>query len=104
MMTDGMDVGTGQIDATMNDPFAIEKPNRRRDRLRVERKFQDVARLDQFRTAGACQQISSGIGRMAHADMAEAIEHALMSKNAICKSKFVACFVETLHRMPPGGM
>jgi hypothetical protein len=39
---------------------------------------------------------------MAHADMAEAIEHALMRKDAICKSKFVACFVESLHRMPLG--
>jgi hypothetical protein len=33
---------------------------------------------------------------MAHADMAEAIEHALMRKDAICKGKFVACLVESL--------
>src|SRR5262249_919707 len=102
MMTDGMHVGTRLIDAAMNDALAIEKPGRRHDRLRVEREFQDVTRLDQFRAAGARQQISPGIGRMAHADMAEAIEHALMCKDAICKGKFVACFVESRHQIPPG--
>ena len=76
------------IDAAVNDALGVEMHFRRLHRLGIERVFQDVARLDQRRRARARQQIALGIGRVAHADMAEGVEHAFVGENAVGEREF----------------
>src|SRR5262249_56624060 len=46
--------------------------------------------------ARARQQVAAGIGRMADADMAEGVEHALMAENAVGDGKLVTRFGECI--------
>jgi hypothetical protein len=83
----------------MDHAFPIGQIAGRREQLGIERKFQDVGRLDQLRAARARKQIAAGIGRMADADMTEAVEHALMGDNAVGQRQLIAGFVEGIrHR------
>ena len=90
MVADRHDVRPRLIDAAVDHALGVELHRRRRDRLGIERELQNVGRLDQARRARAREQIATGIGRMAHADMAERIEHAFVRQYAVGKRDLVA--------------
>ena len=69
---------------------------RRLHRLGIEREFEHVGGLDQLRRARARQQKPAGIVRMAQADMAEGVEHALVGEHAACKRDLVAGSCEAI--------
>jgi hypothetical protein len=78
MMNHRHHVGPRLIDAAMNDTLGKELLGRRLHRLRIERELEHVGGLHQLRRARARQQIAIGITRMAQADMAEGVQHALV--------------------------
>src|SRR5262249_9407309 len=94
MMAHGVYIGPRLVDLAVNDALAIRKNIAGRHLFGIERELQDVAGLDQLRTARARQQVVVGVGRMPHADMAESVEHALVGDDAIGKRKGVAGFIE----------
>jgi hypothetical protein len=69
---------------------SVELDPGRRDRLGIEREFQNIGRLDDSRRAGAGEQIAAWIVWMAQAYMAERIEHAFVRQDAIGKSDLIA--------------
>src|SRR5208283_2136071 len=89
MMADRHDVLARLIDAAVDDALGVEMHLGRLHRARIERVLQNVVWLDQQRRARARQQIASGIGRMAHADVAEGVEHAFVGEDAIGERKLL---------------
>ena len=77
----------------MDHPLRIEPRGRRNDRFGIEIELQDVVRLDQLRPARARQQVAAGVIRMAHADVAEGIEHALVGQHAVGERELVTHFI-----------
>ena len=94
MVADRVDVGPRLVDAAMDHALAIKRHALCRDRLGVERELEDVRGLDQLGAARTGEQIAAGIGRMAHADMAESIQHAFMRDDAVGERQLVAGFGE----------
>src|ERR1700694_4885668 len=95
-MADRVDVGPRLIDAAMDDALAVERHARRRYRLGVERELVDVRGLDQLRAARAGEEIAARIAGVAHADMAEAVEHAFVGDDAIGEGELIAGLVERI--------
>ena len=89
VMADRPDVAARLIDTAVNDAFGIEVHFGRPHRFGIERVFQDIVRLDQKRRARARQEIAAGIGRMAHADVAESVEHAFMGEDTVRERQFL---------------
>ena len=92
----GVDVGARLVDLAVDHAFAVRQEIARREQLGVEREFEDVGRLDQLRAARARQEIATGIARVAHADMAEAVEHALMGDDTVGERERIASVVERM--------
>ncbi len=82
-------VGPRLINAAVNDPLGIELHFGQAQRLGIERVFQDIVGLDQQRRTRPGQQVAAGIARMAHADMAEGVEHALVSEDTVGERQFL---------------
>ena len=82
-MADRHDVRPRLVDAAVDHALGIEPNRGRGDRLGVEGELQDVAGLNQRRRARAREQVAAGIGGMAHAHMAEGIDHALVRHHAV---------------------
>jgi hypothetical protein len=93
-MADRVDVGPCLVDAAVDDALAVEGHIGRRDRLGIEREFQNVGRLDQLGAARAGEQVAPAVARVAHADVAEAVEHAFVRDDAVGERKLVAGFGE----------
>ena len=72
----------------MDDALRVKLDGRRRDRLRVEGKFENIIRLDQSWRAGAREEIAARIGRVAQAYMPERIEHAFVGQYTIGQGDF----------------
>ena len=89
VMANRHDIAARLIDAAMNDALGVKMRVRRLHRRGIERVLQNVVGLDQGRRARARQQIAPRIARMAHADMAEGVEHALMGKDAVGERQFL---------------
>ena len=94
VMADGVHVRPRLVNAAVDHPFAVHLALGRRHRFGIEGEFEQVRRLDQFGTARPRQEIAPRIVGMAHADVAETVEHALMGDNAISKRKLIAQVVE----------
>ena len=82
-MYDRLDVGMGLIDFAVDEALHIERSSPRLDRVAVEIELQDVVGRDQARSHAARQQKAPRVGLVPHADMAEAIDHALVGENAV---------------------
>ena len=89
-MTHGVDVRPRFEDLAMDDAFRIHGQRRRLHRLGIEVEFVEIARLDQLRRARARQEVPVWIFGMAHADMAERVEHAFMRDHAVGNRELVA--------------
>ena len=87
-MANRRDVAARLIDAAMDHPLGIKPHPGALHRLGIELVFEDVVGLDQKRRARARQEIAVRIGRMAHADMAEGIDHAFIGQDAVGKAEF----------------
>ena len=79
----GIHVGARLEDLAMDHALGIRTRHRRHDRVGVEVVFQDVVRLDQRGRARARQEIALRVLRMAHADVAEGIQNALVGDDAV---------------------
>ncbi len=87
MMADHHDIAARLIDAAVNDALGIERRLGGLHRLGIERVSQNIVRLDQERRARAREEITARIGRMAHANVTEGVEHAFMGENSIGQRK-----------------
>ncbi len=94
MVADCVDVGPRLIDAAVDHPLAIERDPVRRYRLGIERELVDVDWLDQLGAARAGEQVTTGIGRVAHADMPECVEHAFVSDDPVGERELPASLLE----------
>ena len=94
VMAHRVDVGPCLIDAAVDDALAVKRQVGMNGRLRIERELQNIGRLDQLGAARAGEQIAPAVGRMAHADVAEAVEHAFMRDDAVGERELVAGFSE----------
>src|SRR6185312_2089142 len=74
----------------MDHALAVVPPRGRMHRLGVERVFEDILRADQLRRAMPGNEKAIGIGRVAHADVAEGIDDALMREDAVGERKLLA--------------
>ncbi len=83
MVADRVHLRPRLVDLAVDDALAVEPLLDRLDDLRVERELVNVLRLHQLRPARARQQIAARIGRMAHADVAEGVEHAFVGDHAV---------------------
>ena len=83
------DIAARLIDAAMDDALGIEPCGGALHRLGIELVLEDVVGLDQQRRARARQQVAVRIGGMAHADMAEGIDHALVGQDAVGNGEFL---------------
>src|SRR5580700_8736651 len=92
VMDHRVDLGPGFIDFAVDHPLAVETEFGRLDRLGIEIELDDVGNLRQFRRAVARDEIAFRIVRMAHADMAEVIEHFLVGHDARRDDQFVQQF------------
>jgi len=79
----GPHVGTPAIDRAMDRALGVLRAAAQIDGIAVEIVFDDVVQRHQFRAARAGQEEPVGPFRMAHADMAVGVHHALMGKNAV---------------------
>jgi len=76
-------VGPRLVDFAVDEALGVERASLVLDRIAVEVEFHDVVCADQFGRARTRQQIAIGIAGMPHADMAPAIEYALVGENAV---------------------
>ena len=61
-----------------------------------ERKFQDIAGLGEQGRTRTGQQKAILVGRVAYADMAECVEHALVGKHAARQRELIAVLIEAI--------
>jgi hypothetical protein len=102
MVADGHHIRSRLVDAAMDDTLRIELHRWRLDRLGIERIFQDIGGLDHGRRTRTREQIAAGIGRVAHAHMAESVQHAFVRQHAVGERKLVARFGQIVgHRTSP---
>ncbi len=80
---DRHDVGTGRIDRGVNHPLAVRRAAARIDGRAVERELHEVIELDQRGASRARQHESLGLARIAHADVTERVDDALVSENSV---------------------
>src|SRR5262249_34455241 len=90
MMADGDHVRTCLVDLAVNHALGIHRHLWRRDWFGIEGELVEIVGLDQLGRPRARKQIASGIGWMAHAEMAERVDHALVGAHAVCNRKLVA--------------
>src|SRR5262245_8500160 len=90
MMADRVDIWPRLEDLAVNDALAIGQDVARCHLLGIEGELEHVRWLDQLGAARAREQVVTGIFRMTHAHMAEAVEHALVGNNAVGNRKRVA--------------
>src|SRR2546423_258628 len=83
MVTYGVDVRPRLEDLAMDHALRIGPRHRRHDWVGVEIVFEDVVRLHQSGCTRAREKIALRIVRMAHADMAEGIEDALVGDDTV---------------------
>src|SRR6516225_823892 len=89
VMTDGIHVGSRLIDLAVDDHLAVEAHMGRHHRLRIQRHFENVGRLDQLARAVAGNEIAAGVLRVARTDVPECIDDAFVGKDAIGDGKLV---------------
>ena len=75
-------------DLAVNEPLQIGRRAARHDRIAVEVELQHVLLGDQRRRHAAGQQKPIGSFRMPHADMAEAVDHALIEQDMVGIDQF----------------
>ena len=73
-------------------PFAVRSPVTGIDRVAVETIGDDIVCFDQFRCAGARQQVFFRIVGVTKADMAVCINHFLMGEYVVCDHDVAKCF------------
>ena len=86
----------GLINLAMDNPLGILRRVAGADPLGVEVVFDEILRRHQFGRARPRQEIAARIIRMAHADMAEGVDHAFMGDNLIGERQFGAGFGELI--------
>jgi len=87
MMAHGIDVRPRLENLAMDHALRIGTHGRRNDRVGIKIVFEDVLRLHQRGRARAREEIAVRIVRIAHADMAEGIEHALIGDEPVSGSR-----------------
>ena len=96
MMTHRVHVRPRLENLAVDDALRIGPRHRRHDRIGVEIVFEDVAGLHQRWRARAREKIALRVVRIAHADVAEGIENALVRDNTIGGSKIAAQLCERI--------
>jgi hypothetical protein len=92
-----VDVGSRFVEAAMDEALEIGWTTIVAHDFAIERELHDVALLDELGAARARQEKALGIGRVAHADMAIGVDHALMRQNAVGDDEVVECLFELTH-------
>ena len=98
VMDHRIDLGPRLVDFAVDHPLAVEAEFGRLDRLGIEIELDDVGDFRQFRRAVARDEIALRIARMAHADMAEGVEHFLVGEDAGRDDQLVQQFGNLLIR------
>ena len=71
------------VDLAMDEALDIGLPAARVERLAVEVEGYDVGHRDVARGDSLRLQVLLGIARVAHADMAEAVEHGVVDEDVV---------------------
>src|SRR6266436_8385871 len=82
-MYDRLDVGMGLVDFAVDEALDIERTTAWLESIAVEIELQDIAGRDQARSHAAGEQKAPRVRLVPHADMSEAIDHALVREDAV---------------------
>ncbi len=82
VMAHRMDVGPGLVDFAVDHFFAVQAEFGRPHRLGIERELDQIGDFGQLRRPMARDEIALRIVRMAHADMAERVQHVFIAEYA----------------------
>ena len=86
-VNDCHDVGPRLIGFAVDKAFEKQRPVLSVDRVGIEIVFHDVRRSDQSRRERTRHQITLRVVRIAHADVAEPVEHTFIGKNMVSRYK-----------------
>ena len=87
VMDDGLHVHARRIDGRMDHALAVGRAAARVDGRAVESELHEIVELDERGTARARQPEALGVIGIAHADVTEGIDHALVREDAICRDE-----------------
>ncbi len=95
------DIGPRLKDAAMDRALAVHDAAALVDRVAVEVEFHDVVARHQFRAARARHEEAVGPLRMPQADMAEAVDHALVRQDPVGDHQILEMLLQRRHRFLP---
>ena len=96
---DRPDPGQGLVDLAVDEALDIESAAPRLQGIAVDIELEDVVRRDQARRHAAREQKARRVRLVPHADMAEAVDHALVGQDPVGGDEIVD---QTRMRCRPG--